>query len=289
MDDVSVRDLAMRETLGLLDQEETALLERLFANMTPDDQAAVLDLQAAVAREIGGAGVEEPDRALRYRVLARLAEESAVDAAASGPLATIGAARAARSGTPVMPRVGQVSELQFDRVSRSAAVWRAASFALGSAVLTLAALMFQTQANTRVVVDRSRDDVVTRELLDLVGDQAQISRFLHSGTGVVRSLTGVDSAIDGTAVLFREERASKNGDLPAIILALRLPTSVSAIQVVAVLEDGSQRELGQYDVAGRSAIAAIPLDLGGIELAGAVLELRDLGTGEVLMRTVTAV
>ena len=98
LDEQTVKDFAMREALGLLEDLESERFEVAFEQMTPDEQAAVLDLQAAVVREVAGAGDETPDRALRYRVLARMTEEMASDPATRGPLATIGsdATRAGR-------------------------------------------------------------------------------------------------------------------------------------------------------------------------------------------------
>ena len=69
-----LRDLAIREVVQLLDEHESVRLESSFSGLTPDQQAEILDLQAAVAREINAAGEESPDRSLRYRVLARVAE-----------------------------------------------------------------------------------------------------------------------------------------------------------------------------------------------------------------------
>ena len=48
LDEQTVRDFAMREALGLLEDLESERFELAFEQMTPDEQAAVLDLQAAV-------------------------------------------------------------------------------------------------------------------------------------------------------------------------------------------------------------------------------------------------
>ncbi len=287
-----LRDLAMREALGLLDADESALFEEAFGEMTPDDQAAMLDLQAAVAREIAGGGTEEPDRSLRYKVLARLTEEMASDASAAGPIAVIGSASSiGRRSRPVSanPRTDAVSELQFERVSRSAAVWRAASFALGAAAVALSVLHFQGQAVSNQLLQQKADSVIAERLAGLFGEDVDLGRFLYSGTAVVSALAALPEADGSAGFLLRESRANSAGEMPALLLGFQFPPSVVDVEVVAVRRDGSgEVVLDRFNVTGRSTYAALPLELGGIDIANVILEVRDADTGRTLMRTAVA-
>ena len=143
------RDLAMREVLGLLDSDEEARLGRMFDALSPQDQAELLDLQAAIASQIGGLGDELPDRALRYQVLARLAEEIDQENIDVSPIASIGTRRLGRTGqlsSDVRGLRANGGNIESDRVTRdrtirSAHVWRAATIAFAAAFL--AVLVFQ--------------------------------------------------------------------------------------------------------------------------------------------------
>jgi len=302
-----IRDLAMREALGLLDEDESALFEEAFVVMTPDDQAAVLDLQAAVAREIAGGGNDEPDRALRYKVLARLTEEMASDRSASGPIAVIGSAgsiggagtrsagrptSAARGateggGVPPIDGVSAPRELQFRRVRRSAAVWRAASFALGAAAIAFGVLHYQGQSVSQQLLGERASDIVADRLGDLFGDEIDLARYLDSSTAVVEALAAVPGSNAGAGFFIRESKPRTNGDRPAVLLGFQFPVEVTDVTVVAVRIDGSgtAKDFGRFQLNGRTAFAALPLRLEGIDLATVFFEVRDAATGEALMRT----
>ena len=292
LSDEVVRDLAMREALGLLDEDESALFETVFESMTPDDQAAVLDLQSAVAREIAGGGTDEPDRALRYKVLARLTEEMSSDLSVAGPIATIGTA--SRIGS--RPRSAsfrfddeRISELRFDRVRRSAAVWRAASFALAAAGIALFGLLFRAQSVSDHLLDQRSSEIIAERFGGLFGDEVDIRRLLASTTAVVTPLVASSTdaaAADGASILLREKDSTTAGLMPAALLGFQFPPETRRVEVVAVrLDGGGERSLGAFDVTGRT-FAALPLELGGIPLANVRLEVRDQASGTVIFRTV---
>lgn len=289
LDHQDVRDLAMREALGILDASESAAFEDLFGRMTPDDQAAVLDLQAAVAREIAGAGEDAPDRSLRYRVLARLTEEMAADPAARGPLAVIGAAASRESlGRGREVRLGDapiVTELQFDRIRRSAGVWRVASLALGSAVLSLGLLQYQAQNTIGLVVDRLGDQVVTDDIRDLVDPSLDIDRFIDQQTAVAMSLVAT-TGVEGAGVVLAEPPMTSGSDTrAALLVALKLPEDIQAVKVVAVLPSGKIMALDSFDLRGRTQLVTAALDLSELPDTGFIIEVRDGATGEVLLRS----
>ena len=105
-----LREMAMLEALGLLDSVDESRFEETFGGLSPAQQAELLDLQAAVSAEIAAAGEEKPDRALRYKVLARLASEIDQDQVACGPIASIGARSQGRS----MPSAAKASSVTSD-------------------------------------------------------------------------------------------------------------------------------------------------------------------------------
>jgi hypothetical protein len=287
---MALRDLAMREALGLLDEDEAARFESAFLLMTPDDQAAMLDLQAAVAREIAGGGTEEPDRALRYKVLARLTEDMASDLSASGPIAVIGSARSgvrrSSTGGADSNATRPVTELQFQRVSRSAAVWRAASFALAAAAITLGLLNFEGQRSVQRLLDHESDSLVADRLGDLFGEDVDLESFLNSSTAVVHAIGSVSADAAGSGLLFRESRINAAGGMPAVLVGFQFPDDVVSVDVVAVAIDGSgEASLGTFLVAGRTTHAAFPLELGNVSMANVIIEIRDAEDGTPLMRT----
>ncbi len=294
LDDETVRDLAMREALGLLDAEEEGLFEQVFEALTPDEQAAVLDLQAAVAREIGGVGLESPDRSLRYKVLARLTEEMALDHSATGPIAVIGNSGIDRVRSLVgstRHQEAQVSELQFARVSRSAAVWRVASFALGGAAIALGALHFQGQSVSNQLLDQRASEIVAARFSGLLGEDVDLQPLLDSTTAVVTPLLSTSTSEDrgeGAGLLLRERDANQAGELPAALLCFQLPEGTAMVTVVAVPLDDPSAELtlGDFSVWGRT-FAALPLELDGIDMANVRFEVRDADTGELILRSAT--
>jgi hypothetical protein len=69
------------------------------------------------------------------------------------------------------------------------------------------------------------------------------------------------------------------------LLCVQLPEATTRIGVFAVPNDGSEDlSLGELEVAG-STIAAVPLELGEIDLPNVRFEVRDLDTGAVILRT----
>ncbi len=288
-DEDSLRDLAMREVLGLLEDDEAAGFEEAFVAMTPDDQAAVLDLQAAVAREIAAGGIDEPDRALRYKVLAKLTEEMSGDIAASGPIAVIGGTADPGRRRPLQAARGRdelgVTQLQFDRVRRSAAVWRAASFALCAATIAFFGLHYQGQANMNQLLGTRANEVVAERFSGLFGDDVDIRSFFEDSTAVASPLASTRSGDPGAGLLLRRGKLNDAGLMPAALLCLQLPQATTEVEVFAVPIDGSSAiALGQFPVTSTTA-AALPLELGGIDLANIRLEVRDAGSGTVLLRT----
>ena len=163
-----LREMAMLEALGLLDSVDESKFEESFGDLSPAQQAELLDLQAAVAAEIAAAGDEEPDRSLRYKVLARLASEIEHDELACGPIASIGSRTrrlaASKNQREAEGGFGGVSNEQ--RLRRSAMIWRAAAFVLGSSLLALVVIQQQSLALSGRILELADSNIAFKGLVE---------------------------------------------------------------------------------------------------------------------------
>ena len=136
-------DLSDLDVLGLLDEVDQPIFERGFNAATPLEQDQLRERQAQlVTRLVGELGLADSKALpaeLRQRVLSAIESENELIAASLAPLARIGRRRRERmqrsiphpSATTVQPD----STLQLRQVTRSAVIWRAASFALMAGLL----------------------------------------------------------------------------------------------------------------------------------------------------------
>ena len=302
-DDMNVaerRDLAMREVLGLLDAEEETRLGRAFDAMSPQDQAEILDLQAAIASEIGGLGDDRPDRALRYRVLADLAEEMDRENLDVSPIASIGARRPAPrrmassdgsdGGHELGPELGpaehDASRRRLDRGVRSARVWRAATIAFAAAFLAVFVFQQSTQDSLdRIVVmldsafnqEQLRKDFSDRRDEDAQEGQApSLLPLLESGSVERYALVSRDAGTTG-AMLFAQY--DRKGPTAYTLFVMENQEEIRAFDLVGVAS-------GQ-DAPIRTGITN-SLQLTRLDLSSAAfrgfesIELRDSATGRVV-------
>jgi hypothetical protein len=173
----NLREMAMLEALGLLDSVDESKFEESFGGLSPALQAELLDLQAAVAAEIAAAGDEEPDRALRYKVLARLASEIERDEVACGPIASIGsrtrrlAASASKAQGAAEGEYGGASTEH--RLRRSAMIWRAAAFVLGSSLLALVVIQQQSLALSGRILELADSNIAFKGLVEPLAKTAE--------------------------------------------------------------------------------------------------------------------
>ncbi len=123
-------ELASLDSLGLLDDVESAIYTRSFLNAPATVQDEVVRLQSEVCGDLALLPAEEPDTKLRERVLKAVAEAVAREEARLAPLARIGR----RRGRP---------EAQGSWFSGSGLAWRAACFALTGVSLILAWFLAQ--------------------------------------------------------------------------------------------------------------------------------------------------
>ena len=165
-----LREMAMLEALGLLDSVDESKFEESFGDLSPAQQAELLDLQAAVAAEIAAAGDEEPDRSLRYKVLARLASEIEHDELACGPIASIGSRTpddlAGLEDINEKRRVASADVSNEQRLRRSAMIWRAAAFVLGSSLLALVVIQQQSLALSGRILELADSNIAFKGLVE---------------------------------------------------------------------------------------------------------------------------
>lgn len=281
-----LRDLAILETLGLLEEVDEAKFERAFAGLSPDQQAELLDLQSAVAVEIAAAGDEEPDRALRYKVLARLASEIDQDASACGPIASIGErVRAigsdARSTPGLAPAEADANlMIVVRRMRRSSMIWRAATFVLGSSLIALVVIQQQTTNLSSRLLDLADNNISLKELqgkLDGIGFPENDARLLFDST-TARSVAMAGSTGAGILVIEEAGEAPGHGmmmlfDMPDSTMVRLVAFEPGSTEVPVVLYEG---EVGRF--------SASPIDLQGRSLQGLAFEIREAGTDKVLLK-----
>lgn len=171
-------ELATADALGVIDEVDSARLERAFVLATPSLQAEVRVLQDRVCADRMLLSDELPPASLRLKTLARVAGHIETE---SAPIATIGPVRASRERpAPQVDRDAIVREI----LERSALerrptqhVWRAAALFLFAALVV--ALYFQSQQRA-----------ISERLMDLV-DRKLVDDAMHS---VARATIGFDFA-----------------------------------------------------------------------------------------------
>ncbi len=150
-------ELAALDALGLLDRYEAALYTRSFHHASAPVQDEIVRLQAEIVSDESLLPMDEPDDALRERVLRKVAEAIEREASQLGPLATIGRRRHRGPG-----ETG--GHLAF---GASGQFWRAAAFVMAGAVVVLA--YFSAEAN------RSSNEIAR---LALMSDTEQLAIVL---------------------------------------------------------------------------------------------------------------
>jgi hypothetical protein len=280
-----LREMAMLETLGLLDSVDESKFEKSFGGLSPDQQAELLDLQAAVAAEIAAAGDEEPDRALRYKVLARLASEMEREEGAFGPIASIGSRtrRLAASGsnTPRAAKSESDGASTEHRLRRSAMIWRAAAFVLGSSLLALVVIQQQSLALSGRILELADSNIAFKGLVERLDENGYpMSKFEPLLRSTTQEAIAFSGPAGGGACLVIMETVGQNSGT-GMVLLFDMPRAQS-IQLVAINRDNPSLEtiLFSGDV---SQFAAASIDVGGQGINEVRFELRDTETGKVLM------
>ena len=297
-DNAEIRDLALREVLSLLDETESARLESAFAEMTPDQQAEILDLQAAVSREIAAAGSEVPDRSLRYRVLARVASAIEEDSQSNAPLATIGDRRwvsptsdafrhdelesmsAADNAAKGLERKGSVDSVPGSG-SQGRFIWRAAALVLGSCLIALGVIHSETRSELAKYERFALKEILVDQLELIAEDNLDIRRMLESSTAEARALSGPN----GAALVLVESVGSNAGRGSLVVMGLS--PSVRNLELI-VVDPGTEIERVIHSGPASAipgGLAAVAIDFGQGLVLGSVLLLRDVVTGKAILRS----
>ncbi len=293
-DEMSVverRDFAIREVLGLLDLEEEKRLGRAFDSMSPQDQAEILDLQAAIASEIGGIGDDVPDRALRYRVLAELATEIDQEDLDVSPIASIGSRRPASRTTEwrndrADDRYSGSSRPLFERGVRSARVWRAATIAFAAAFVAVLVFHFSMQDSLNQIVamldsaanqEQLRKDFSERRDSNAQEDQEPFMLPLLESASVERY--ALSSPVTGTtgAMLFAQN--DLQGPTAYTIFLMENQEEIRAFDLVGVVSgQDTPIRTGITNNLQLTKLALSSAEFRGFES----IELRDSATGRVV-------
>ncbi|MCP4836362.1 MAG: hypothetical protein GY895_16535 [Phycisphaera sp.] len=281
----SLRDLAIREVVQLLDDHESVELESGFMDLTPDQQAEILDLQAAVAREINAAGDDVPERSLRYRVLARVSEAIENDAEAVAPIASIGR-HAPRSG--FSPTVASESAAPLSDVAmvswgrmRTELGWRAAALVFGAALVVLGVMHWRTSDS----LDRfERYAIGELPYQDLLEQDASIAAFQVLLRSTTKKEFALASAMGPGSARVVFEPKTKSDMLEGLVIVDQLPVATEMVQLLILGDDGSEILVGQSDVSPGGLITAFGLSIDRNDLApGSTFILKDGLTGQLLL------
>ncbi len=209
-------ELAQLEILGALESADGARLERLFREAAPAVQREVVDLQASLAVQSVLLPVIEPERSLRLRVLASVAQAVEATDAELAPIASIGrpvaASRALKSPfesesntSAHASHAGHASEplpeLAESRWRKSARYWRAACIA---AIACLAAVMVFQVATARQAArigELALQNSISDELTSMLGKgRKSLTAVLDEGC-IVKGLVGMTVRDNGSVTV----------------------------------------------------------------------------------------
>jgi hypothetical protein len=238
-------ELASLDSLGLLDDVESAIYTRSFLNAPATVQDEVVRLQAEVCGDLVLLPTEEPDSTLRERVMKAVADAVARDEARLAPLARIGRRRGA-AGSQARSLLG------------SGMLWRAACFALTGISLVLAwFLAMGYQGSNDLAKIALSNDAAALEVL--LGSTAK-TFLLDGSTKVV--LNPVDDGTACRASAFVNESAGA-----VFILFDDLPSTEGDYVVQIVLKEGGTQQLQAFPR--QLGFGGLRLDLPAALIAGA--------------------
>ncbi len=198
-------ELAQLEVLGALEGVDGARLERLFRDALPVVQREVIDLQASMAVQSLLLPMIEPERSLRLRVLASVAQAVEATDAQLAPIALIG--RPSAAGRTMATTDESTSSAASEtlpaivdgRWRRSARLWRVGFItAIGCLAATLVILVATARSVARIgelALQNSSSD----ELKDLTGTgRKSLKAVLEEGC-IVKGLVGATARDNGCA------------------------------------------------------------------------------------------
>ena len=216
-----ILELAQLEVLGALESAECARLERLFRDASPQVQREVIDVQEFMTMQSALLPAIEPERSLRLRVLASVAQAVEENDSELVPLAKIGKkkmqgnssdyssssdemaggesfASAAVSSARGPSRANQMRVAEDSHWRRSALVWRAAFIAVLGALITVSAFEISNSRQSARISELALQNATSDELKGLIG--SGISEFLDKRC-VVKGLIGATVLVNGAAIV----------------------------------------------------------------------------------------
>lgn len=262
--------LAALDVYGLLDEIEAELYSRSFREASVAVQDEIVALQARLAVDPTFLSTEEPSPALREKVIDRVLEAIQLEQAELAPLATIGRGRNEQDGS--------ASEQGVRRTSSSGALlfWRAACFMLLAAIVVVLYMYSEAVRDGRDILAIAIQNQTEKQLRNLIGPDYE--DFLANPNVDTIVFNPVDRAASGQASLYVNKKTNS-----VFLLGMGLRDGGYKIQVR--LEDGTARELRDFDVA-PNRITGLRLDSLAASVIGAISwEIVDRGSGLVVLAT----
>lgn len=215
-----ILELAQLEVLGALESAECARLERLFRDASPQVQREVIDVQEFMTMQSALLPAIEPERSLRLRVLASVAQAVEENDSELVPLAKIGKkmqgnfsvyssssdemaggesfASGAVSSARGPSRANQMRVAEDTHWRRSALVWRAACIAALGVLIAVSAFEISNSRQSARISELALQNATADELKALIG--SGISEFLDKRC-VVKGLVGATVRDNGAAIV----------------------------------------------------------------------------------------
>ncbi|MFZ4642285.1 MAG: hypothetical protein ACOYMU_02955 [Phycisphaerales bacterium] len=216
-----ILELAQLEVLGALESAECARLERLFRDASPQVQREVIDVQEFMTMQSALLPAIEPERSLRLRVLASVAQAVEENDSELVPLAKIGKkkmqgnssvyssssdemaggesfASAAIAHARGPSRANQMRVAEDTHWRRSALVWRAACISVLSALIAVSAFEISNSRQSARISELALQNATSDELMHSIGPG--IKEFLDKRC-VVKGLVGATVLVNGAAIV----------------------------------------------------------------------------------------
>lgn len=228
--------LAALDVFGLLEPFEAELFNRSYHNAPASVQDEVATLQAELAADPIFLSDEKPAASLRERVLERVARAVEEEAAKLAPLATIGRGRYTTLVDPAAIR----------GLSRSAMIWRAASFVLAACLVLAIGLFLNATREGNEIAQLALQGNSREKLRELIGPDLEY--FLANATS--RTMLRPVGATDAFGEIWMNERTGQ-----AFALGLDMPKGQYTLQ--ARTADGRALALKEFQSDGAFASARV--------------------------------
>lgn len=260
-----ILELAQLEVLGALESADCARLERLFRDSTPSIQREVIDMQEFVAMQSALLPAIEPERSLRLRVLASVAQAVEESDSELVPLAKIGKKMHGNSSGYKSPldetaggesfattgisqalgssRANQMRVAEDTHWRRSAMVWRAACIVALGVLITVSAFEVSNSRQSARISELALQNATAAELKDLIG--SGIAEFLDQRS-IVKGLVGVTPRDNGAAIVSLSSKLDS-----VFVMWFDLQTAQKLSLQIWDAESGTTIDAGSFSVGHR--------------------------------------